>query len=97
MTRGQWLGRQRKGVWIIPISSLILRIGEGYSEAVRATVSSMEGVTISSEGENALAILSETVHPKEDKAIWAQLENIEGVLALELVYHNFEDMEGSMP
>ena len=43
--------------------------------------------------DNSLLVITETDATSEDEALWKRIEGVAGVVAVELIYHNFEDLE----
>ncbi len=76
----------------MPISSLIVKAAEGHAEAIAQAVDAVEGASVSELVDKNLVVLTETKDEKEDRRIWDALNAIEGVVSVELVYHNFEDL-----
>lgn len=78
----------------MPISSLIVRTKANetnvIADQIRNTVDHTEVSNI--EGDN-IVVLTDTATRDEDKEIWGKIESIPGVLKVDLIYHNFEDLE----
>ena len=80
----------------MPISSLIARTDSPENASLVANVvSTIPRCSVERIEGNDLIILTETSDTKEDKAIWDQLEGLGHIQSLELIYHNFEDLEES--
>ena len=76
----------------MPISSLIVVVEESRVDDVVGVINSLPGAKVTkTEGTNILT-LTETDSPEADKGLWDSLENIPGVVGVNLVYHNFEDV-----
>lgn len=79
----------------MPISSLIVRTEPGCSAEVGAMLATHPAIEVSHSTENAVAIVTETPEDSVDKLLWKQIEGMAGVTHVELIYHNFEDLEES--
>jgi nitrate reductase NapAB chaperone NapD len=77
----------------MPISSLMLSTADGQAPTVVRTVQDHPGITVAGVSGNRVAVLTETRTRAEDRDIWDALENTEHVVGVNLVYHNFEDLE----
>lgn len=78
----------------MPISSLIIRTTTERAAEVAEVANAIEGVSVTDiQGAN-LVTVTETDSRQDDKKLWDQLEKIEGVIAVDAIYHNFEDLEG---
>jgi len=76
----------------MPISSLIVKTEPGRSAEVVAVVTGLPGITVScAESDQLLAI---TDAPTEEgyRELFNQMEAIPGVISVNLVYHNTEDV-----
>ena len=78
----------------MPISSLIVRVDADVREQCAEAIGQIPCLTVSNIEEQGLVVIVETDDSHEDKALWQTIEAIEGVHAIELIYHNFEDLEG---
>ncbi len=81
----------------MPISSLIVRTKGGAAEQVSRDLQSMAGLEISHVDGNDLVILTETASREEDSLLWDAVAGTTNVLGLDLIYHNFEDLEETQP
>jgi nitrate reductase NapAB chaperone NapD len=79
----------------VPISSLIVRTETAETEAVRALLANHPAIEVSHATADAIAIITETPGDDVDKHLWKQIEAFSGVTHVELIYHNFEDLEGT--
>ena len=82
------------GDYWVPISSLIVRTEAAGTDAVVAEVSALAGATVSHVEGQDIVVLTETQARSEDTGLWERIESMHGVNAVELIYHNFEDLEG---
>ncbi len=78
----------------MPISSLIVSAEEGATTRVVTALQALPEITLAQVEGERIAVLTETTSREADKALWDQLEQQDGVRAVELIYHNFEDLEG---
>ena len=77
----------------MPISSLIVRTGEPDASRIVPALEAIGAVTsCDAQGPNII-VITETDATSEDEALWKTIEGVEGVVAVELIYHNFEDLE----
>ncbi|MCF6284631.1 MAG: chaperone NapD [Candidatus Hydrogenedentes bacterium] len=79
----------------MPISSLIVRTAEDRTEAISAELATHPAIEVSHVTTGSIAIVTETPDDDVDKHLWKQIEAIHGVNFVELIYHNFEDLEGA--
>lgn len=77
----------------MPISSLILNTSVGHAATVASAIQDQPGVTVAGVKGESVVVLTETTDRGEDRGIWNALENTEHVVGVNLVYHNFEDLE----
>ena len=77
----------------MPISSLIVRTEEGHTAEIGALLATHPAIEVSHVAESAVAIVTETPEDSVDKLLWKQIEGMAGVMHVELIYHNFEDLE----
>ena len=77
----------------MPISSLVIKVAEHEVEKVVEKISSLNGARVSDTIGNSIVTLTETASTAQDKEMLEQLEQIEGVISVNLIYHNFEDVE----
>ena len=81
----------------MPISSVIINASAGTAENVSAAVNELQGATVMEIRENSIIAILDTQDPKQDKNLWDQIKNTPNAINLDLIYHNFEDVEGSKP
>ena len=79
----------------MPISSLVVRASQEKIQDVASQVQLLEGASISTIEKESIVVLTETKSQRDDKKLWDDIEKIPGVLQCDLIYHNFEDVEGS--
>ena len=77
----------------MPITSLIVRVTAGDIQAVAEKIRSLPGAGVSDIKVDSLVAITETDDRQVDKALWDQIEQIPGVAAVDVIYHNFEDLE----
>ena len=78
----------------MPISSLIVRTASPeVAASLRDTINAIGNCSVERIVGADLVVVTETVDIKDDKFIWDQLEMLGTVKSLELIYHNFEDLE----
>ena len=77
----------------MPIASIVVRTKDDCLEEVVDQVKQYEGVSISDIGRDKFIVVSETETREQDKNLWERLEAVPGVLKVDLIYYNFEDLE----
>ena len=78
----------------MPISSLIVRTEEPKQAFVVEALATHPAIEVGHVGTGSIAVITETPGKDADTYLWKQIEAIEGVTHVELIYHNFEDLEG---
>jgi nitrate reductase NapAB chaperone NapD len=78
---------------IMPVSSLIVRMSPQDTQGVLEQLSTHPLVSVLHAQPGAVAILTETPDDRTDQHLWKQIEKLAGVGHVELLYHNFEDLE----
>ncbi len=78
----------------MPISSLIVRTAEDRTDAISAKLATHPAIEVSYTVPGSVVIITETPDDHIDKHLWEQIEALDGVSLVELIYHNFEDLEG---
>ena len=78
----------------MPISSLIVRTRLADAAPIGRVLEAMEAVVSWEARGPDLVVLTETRSPQDDATLWETIERVDGVAAVELVYHNFEDWKG---
>ena len=81
----------------MPISSLIVRTTEPDANGVARALETHPAVTTCEVRGADILIVTETGATSDDEALFKQFEQVEGVRAVELIYHNFEDLEEEKP
>lgn len=77
----------------MPVSSLIVRTETALTTPVGECLADHPLVTVTQVTPGAIAVVTETPDNRTDQHLWKQIEGIDGVTHLELIYHNFEDLE----
>jgi len=78
----------------MPISSLVIRTGPTATENVCEELASCPLIEIAHVQVGAIAAVTETPDDQTDQQLWKLIEGLHGVTHVELIYHNFEDLEG---
>lgn len=79
----------------MPVSSMIVRTEKHQTREVAERLEAWEEISISEiHGEN-IVVVTETPAQDRDRGLWERIETMAGVLQCDLIYHNFEDEEGS--
>jgi nitrate reductase NapAB chaperone NapD len=76
----------------MPISSIIVRTGKATQDAVVEAIANLPGATVSDVEPTGLIVLTETAESSEDKYLWDVISQMDGVLSMDLIYHNFEEL-----
>jgi nitrate reductase NapD len=77
----------------MPISGVVVTCAPGLSDTVVNVISSMEGVEVHGvlpDGQIVAVVEAETVDA--EVSLVTQMHEIDGVAAVRLAYHNFEDL-----
>lgn len=77
----------------MPISGVVIKCAPGVEGRVAQAASQVSGVEVHGalpDGQVVAVIEAGTVHAEADRAM--QLQQIEGVLSVQVAYHNFEDV-----
>ena len=77
----------------MPVSGIIITCAEGYSQEVSSRISSMRGIEVHGilpDGRIVAVVEADTVEGEVD--LVAGLHEVEGIQAVRLAYHNFEDV-----
>ena len=77
----------------MPISSLIVRTNAEDSGSVVKAIEAVDGTAVLHVEDGAIAVLTETTSEEADQQLFHHIETIHSVIAVELIYHNFEDIE----
>lgn len=77
----------------MPISSLIVKTKKNTAQGIVNQLENLNGVSVAHVQGDDIVLLTETFNSKEDKSIWDQIESTPNVLNIDLIYHNFEDVE----
>ncbi len=75
----------------MPVSGLIVRTRPGVADAVSRACAALSCVEVTHVEDPALVVVTDGATEKEDRRAMEQLQSLEGVVAVELIYHNFED------
>ena len=77
----------------MPVSSVIVRKSEtANSDDLSSELASLDGATLKHVEGDSFAVLIDVPTQSEEKVLWNTLETIEGVTHVDLIYHNFEDV-----
>jgi periplasmic nitrate reductase NapD len=77
----------------MPVSGVVLTCAKGGTDAVVTRIFALEGVEVHgvlADGQIVAVLEADTVQAEVD--LVSGLHDIEGVLAVRLAYHNFEDV-----
>ena len=77
----------------MPVSGVVVRCSNGYAEAVATRITAFTGVEVHGvlpDGRIVAVVESDTVQGEVDTV--SQLHDVQDVIAVQLAYHNFEDI-----
>jgi nitrate reductase NapAB chaperone NapD len=77
----------------MPISSLLVKAQSKDVERIAGAIGAMPGAQVFRVAGEDIAVLTETTDRDEDKGIWDAVEALPGVVKIDLIYTNFEDLE----
>ena len=77
----------------MPVSSFMIHVKNGTVRKSIEQLNGMKGVTVLENKQDKIVALSETSSRKEDRDLWDEIGNLPGVITLNLIYHNHEDLE----
>ena len=77
----------------MPVSSLIVGTQEHQVGRVAEAIDRMPSTSVCRVVQNDIVVLTETRDQEEDRQLWNRMKQIPGVLTVDLIYHNFEDVE----
>jgi nitrate reductase NapAB chaperone NapD len=77
----------------MPISSLIVQARNGHVEAVAERLRAFPELEVTGGQGDQLVVVAETENRKHDREVYRRIEHTEEVMALNLIYVNFEDLE----
>jgi len=76
----------------MPITSMIVKCREEKASSVAWTIAALPGATVSNVEGDQLVVITETTTREQDQGLWDRIEALPEVVALTVVYHNFEDL-----
>ena len=82
----------------MPVSGIVLTCEAGCVDAVAVRIAALEGVEVHGvlpDGRIVAVVEADTVD--DEVALVSELQEIEGVVSVQLAYHNFEDFEAERP
>ena len=77
----------------MPISSLIVQARSGRVEAVAERLKAFPELEVSPGEGDHLVLVSETRDRRHDRDVYSRIEETDDVVALNLIYVTFEDLE----
>ena len=78
----------------MPVSSLVLLTNRQKTNQVKKELHQFKAITNCESHDERLILVTETNTQEEDKTLWETIKQIDGVLHVDLIFHNFEDEEG---
>jgi nitrate reductase NapD len=82
----------------MPVSGIVLTCGAGSADDVALRIAAIKGVEVHGvlpDGRIVAVVEADTVDG--EVALVTELQEIEGVVSVQLAYHNFEDFEAERP
>ncbi len=82
----------------MPVSGIVVRCLDGCADAVAGRIAAFEGIELHGvlpDGLIVAVVEAETVDG--EVALVTELQDIEGVISVQMAYHNFEDLEAERP
>lgn len=76
----------------MPISSLIVQAKTGRVEAVAERLRTFSELEVTPGEGDHLVVVTETADRKQDREVYRRIEETDDVVALNLIYVNFEDV-----
>jgi nitrate reductase NapD len=76
----------------MPVSGVVVSCVQSQTEHVAGRISAMDGVEVHGtlpDGQIVAVVEADTVH--DEVAIVSRLHDVDGVVAVRMAYHNFED------
>ena len=77
----------------MPISGLVVQAQSGRAEAVAGRLKAFPELEVEPGVGDRLVVVMETANRKQDREVYERIKETEDVLALSLIYANFEDLE----
>ncbi|MHC4781088.1 MAG: chaperone NapD [Planctomycetota bacterium] len=77
----------------MPVSGLIVRVKAGETERVSKEIGRIPGAEVTDVMGDCIVTVTDTANPAHDRRLWKQLEELPGVIKVDGVYRNFEDVE----
>ncbi len=83
----------------MPVSGIVVTLASEIEQRERAmdALRKHPCVTLGEAVETRLPIVTDTETMDEHEEVWSQLEKIEGVLQVQLAFHDFSDVDGPFP
>ena len=76
----------------MPISSLVIQTQPDQITSVIESINDLPGASVTKQQDGKLIVITETENNQQDRALWDQMELINGVVAVDAIYHNFETL-----
>lgn len=77
----------------MPVSSLLVRTDPERAAKVAEDLGQVPGTEVTDIKGDQIVVVTDTRSAQEDRDLHEKLEDVPGVLAVTLVYHNYEDLE----
>ena len=77
----------------MPISSMVVRVQPGRGAQVASRIVAVPSANVTDIRDDELVVVTDTASREDDRRIWEEIEGLDNVLSIALVYHNFEDLE----
>lgn len=76
----------------MPIASLVVRATLDMVDEVAQKIDEINGVTVTYVDGEKLVVLTETNSRDEDLETWEVIKGLNGVINLDLIYYNYEEV-----
>ena len=77
----------------MPISSLIVTTAPGLSAHAVTLIDEFDNAEVTDHHGDQLVVITDTVSRGADKDLWHRIENTPGVIKVDAIYNNFEDID----
>ncbi len=77
----------------MPVTGLVIQAERDCVNSVTTKIEDLENAEVTDVEQQKIIAVTATEDPGEDKYLIAAIQSIEGVVCVNAIYHNFEDME----
>ncbi len=76
----------------MPITSFVIQTQPDQTTSVIECIGCLPGASVTEQQDSKLIVITETANTEQDRALWNQMEQLDGVVTVDAIYHNFEDL-----